>query len=109
VVVVGFNIIGFRTVPQNGSPSRLGQIAFDRRVWTFEQAWDKVCNRETEREARPDEEAFSLTCQGGMFVNGESYGTCQFCPDGFKARADHFIEKDKNTICCWFASVERGS
>ena len=102
-------IVGFRTVPQNGSVSRLGQLAFDHRVWTFDQAWDKFCNRKTELDAISDEDALLLTCQGSMFVNGESYGTCQFCPDGFKSRAAHFIEKDKNTICCWFASVDRGS
>lgn len=75
-----------------------GAIAFDADTWEMDAAWS-IGGFGVGYELDP--EGLRTTSSGGMFVNGLSYGTCQFCLDGFRVRSAHFIEKNNEIVCSW--------
>jgi hypothetical protein len=90
------------TPPRPNVPPRKGMLAFNPNWTTFAHAgWRSVGADIGIYRVEQDQAMLALTGQGGMWVDGKSYGTCQFCPDGFRARAAHFIEKDPETVCMW--------
>jgi hypothetical protein len=92
---------GFAIPFEVGEPLK-GILAFDDDHHDFGSARRAVDL--PERAYIFDDSVRAMTSSGLMYLDKVSYGTCMFCPDGFRVRASHHIEENPMLVCLWVAA-----